>query len=97
MSLSFSLSSCHLHLHGAIQLPRRPSLVTRFSIPKLVANYVGLSQFSGDTTSLESAVEASSTEANLSVGYGPFAVSGSHKQSKSSSKTKMESTATGCK
>ncbi|KAK7968039.1 uncharacterized protein PG986_002316 [Apiospora aurea] len=54
-------------------------------------------QFSGDTTQLENAVSASSTEANLSVGYGPFSISGSHKQSKSSSKTKMESTATGCR
>ncbi|KFZ15398.1 hypothetical protein V501_02726 [Pseudogymnoascus sp. VKM F-4519 (FW-2642)] len=53
--------------------------------------------FSGDTTHLESAVEASSTSANVSVGYGPFSVSASHSQSKSSSKTKMESTATGCK
>lgn len=52
-------------------------------------------EFSGDTTHLESAIESSSTEANLSVGYGPFAISGSHKQSQSSSKTKAESTATG--
>ena len=54
-------------------------------------------KFSGDTTQLESAVSASSTSANLSVGYGPFALSGSHSQSKSSNKTKMQSTATGCK
>lgn len=52
-------------------------------------------EFSGDIAHLESAVESSSTEANLSVGYGPFAISGSHKQSQSSSKTKAESTATG--
>ena len=52
-------------------------------------------EFSGDTSSLESAISSSSTEANLSVGYGPFSVSGSHKQSKSKSKTKAESTATG--
>ena len=52
-------------------------------------------EFSGNTTSLESALESSSTEANLSVGYGPFSVSGSHKQSKSKSNTKAESTATG--
>ncbi|KAK8065032.1 hypothetical protein PG997_011779 [Apiospora hydei] len=62
----------------------------------VVAADVQLS-FSGDTTQLESAVSASSSEANLSVGYGPFNISGSHKQSKSSSKTKMESTATGCR
>ncbi|KAL4403651.1 hypothetical protein CABS03_14911 [Colletotrichum abscissum] len=53
--------------------------------------------FSGDTTKLESAVSASSTQANISVGWGPFAVSGSHSSSKSKSKTKMESTATGCR
>ncbi|KAF5963922.1 hypothetical protein FBULB1_13082 [Fusarium bulbicola] len=53
--------------------------------------------FSGDTTKLESAVSASSTQANVSVGWGPFAVSGSHSSSKSKSKTKMESTATGCR
>ncbi|PTB62270.1 hypothetical protein BBK36DRAFT_1163305 [Trichoderma citrinoviride] len=62
----------------------------------VVAADVELS-FSGDTTKLESAVSASSTSANLSVGYGPFAVSGSHNSSKSKSRTKMESTATGCK
>ncbi|OTA07299.1 hypothetical protein A9Z42_0081940 [Trichoderma parareesei] len=62
----------------------------------VVAADVELS-FSGDTTKLESAVSASSTSANLSVGYGPFALSGSHSSSKSKSRTKMESTATGCK
>ncbi|KAM0293753.1 hypothetical protein ACHAPM_011494 [Fusarium culmorum] len=53
--------------------------------------------FSGDTTKLESAVSASSTQANVSVGWGSFAVSGSHSSSKSKSSTKMESTATGCR
>ncbi|KAG7042833.1 hypothetical protein JMJ78_0006340 [Colletotrichum scovillei] len=53
--------------------------------------------FSGDTTKLESAVSASSTEVNASVGWGPFAVSGSHSSSKSQSRTKMESTANGCR
>ncbi|QYT05579.1 hypothetical protein H0G86_012470 [Trichoderma simmonsii] len=62
----------------------------------VVAADVELS-FSGDTTKLESAVSASSTSANLSVGYGPFALSGSHSSSKSKSRTKMDSTATGCK
>ncbi|KAL7946421.1 hypothetical protein V8C42DRAFT_357282 [Trichoderma barbatum] len=62
----------------------------------VVAADVELS-FSGDTTKLESAVSASSTSANLSVGYGPFSVAGSHSSSKSKSRTKMESTATGCK
>lgn len=53
--------------------------------------------FSGDTTKLESAVSASSSAANISVGYGPFVVSGSHNSSKSKSRTKMDSTATGCR
>ncbi|KAL0778305.1 hypothetical protein CaCOL14_005958 [Colletotrichum acutatum] len=53
--------------------------------------------FSGDTSKLESAVSASSTSPNLSVGWGPFAISGSHSSSKSKSRTKMESTATGCR
>ncbi|MCJ1379933.1 hypothetical protein MMC17_003036 [Xylographa soralifera] len=53
--------------------------------------------FSGDTSSLQSTLESSSTEANVSVGWGPFAVSGSHKQSKTKSMTRMESTATGMK
>lgn len=48
-------------------------------------------EFSGNTTSLESALESASTE----VGYGSFSVFGSYKQSKSKSKTKAESTATG--
>ncbi|KAL6699848.1 hypothetical protein J3F84DRAFT_345153 [Trichoderma pleuroticola] len=43
------------------------------------------------------AVSASSTSANLSVGYGPFALSASHSSFKSKSRTKMDSTATGCK
>jgi len=53
--------------------------------------------FSGDTTHLKSSLESSSTEANISVGYGPFSLSASHKQSKNKSKTRMESTATGMK
>jgi hypothetical protein len=52
-------------------------------------------EFSGNTTQLESTLESSSTEANLSVGYGPFSLSASHKQSKSKARTKAESTASG--
>ncbi|KAK8034024.1 hypothetical protein PG993_009019 [Apiospora rasikravindrae] len=63
----------------------------------VVAADVGLGEFSGDTTQLESAVSSSSTEANLAVGDASFAIPGYHKQSNSSSKTKMESSATGCK
>ncbi|KAF4460909.1 hypothetical protein FALBO_12292 [Fusarium albosuccineum] len=54
-------------------------------------------KFSGDTASLESAVSASSTSANVSIGYGPFALSDSHSSSKSKPRTKMESTANGCR
>ncbi|PNP54857.1 hypothetical protein THARTR1_04546 [Trichoderma harzianum] len=50
-----------------------------------------------DTTKLESAVSASSTTANLSVGYSPFALSGSDSSSKSKFRIKMNFTATGCK
>jgi hypothetical protein len=62
----------------------------------VIAANVELS-FSGDTSTLESTLEASSTQANISVGWGPFAVSASHKQSSSRSKTRMESTAAGMK
>jgi len=51
--------------------------------------------FNGDTSHLESSLEASSTQANVSVGWGPFSISSSHKSSKSSSRTKAESTANG--
>ncbi|KAF3901320.1 hypothetical protein ABW20_dc0101226 [Dactylellina cionopaga] len=53
--------------------------------------------FSGDTSSLESSLEASSSDANASVGVGPFSCSASHKSSKSKSKTRTETTATGMK
>ena len=62
----------------------------------VVAANVELS-FSGNTSTLQSTLEASSTEANLSVGWGPFSVSTSHKQSSSKAKTRMESMATGMK
>lgn len=52
-------------------------------------------EFSGDTSSLQSSMEASSTEGNASIGIGPFSISAAHKNSKTSSKTKAESTATG--
>ena len=53
--------------------------------------------FSGDTASLSSSLEASSTDANVSVGYGPFSVSASHKQSRTKAATRTENTATGMK
>jgi hypothetical protein len=69
-----------------------PSYPTAF----IIASNVEL-EFRGDTTHLEDAVESSSFDANLKVGYGPFSLSASHKQEKSSSKTKMETTAVGTK
>ena len=53
--------------------------------------------FNGDTSSLQSSLESSSTEANVSVGWGPFAVSASHKQSQTKAATRTETTATGMK
>lgn len=53
--------------------------------------------FNGDTSSLQSTLESSSTEANVNVGWGPFAVSASHKQSKTKAATRTETTATGMK
>ena len=70
--------------------PYFPSYPTAF----IIASSLEL-EFRGDTTHLEEAVESSSFEANLKVGYGPFSLGASHKQDKSSAKTKMETTATG--
>ncbi|KAK3998231.1 hypothetical protein QBC44DRAFT_363760 [Cladorrhinum sp. PSN332] len=67
-----------------------PSYPTAF----IVASNVEL-EFRGDTTHLEEAIESSSFNSNLKVGYGPFSLSASHKRDKSSAKTKMETTATG--
>ncbi|KAH7268206.1 hypothetical protein B0J15DRAFT_578227 [Fusarium solani] len=67
-----------------------PSYPTAF----VVASNVEL-EFRGDTTNLEEAIESSSFDANLKVGYGPFSLGASHKQDSSSAKTKMETTATG--
>ncbi|KAF3911056.1 hypothetical protein AA313_de0204049 [Arthrobotrys entomopaga] len=70
--------------------PYFPSYPTSF----IVASNVEL-EFRGDTTALEEAVESSHTDAQVKVGYGPFSLSASHSQDKSSAKTKMETTATG--
>ena len=67
-----------------------PSYPTSF----IVASNVEL-EFRGDTTHLEEAVESSSFDANLKVGYGPFSLGASHKQERGSAKTKMETTASG--
>ncbi|KAK6337088.1 hypothetical protein TWF718_009874 [Orbilia javanica] len=70
--------------------PYFPSYPTSF----IVASNVEL-EFRGNTSSLEEAVESSHTDAQVKVGYGPFSLSASHSQDKSSAKTKMETTATG--
>lgn len=67
-----------------------PSYPTAF----IVAANIEL-EFRGDTTNLEDAMESSHFDANVKVGYGPFSLSASHSQDKSSAKTKMETTATG--
>ncbi|KAK4228622.1 hypothetical protein QBC38DRAFT_523461 [Podospora fimiseda] len=67
-----------------------PSYPTAF----IIASNVEM-EFRGDTTHLEEAIESSSFNANLKVSYGPFKLSSSHKQDKSSAKAKMETTATG--
>ena len=70
--------------------PYFPSYPTSF----IVAANLEL-EFRGDTTALEEAVDSSHTDAQVKVGYGPFSLSASHIQDKSSAKTKMETTATG--
>lgn len=60
----------------------------------VVASNVEL-QFTGDTSHLESRLEASRTEANVRVGYGPFSLGGSHAQSSDSARSAAEATATG--
>ena len=67
-----------------------PSYPTAF----IVASNIEL-EFRGDTTDLEEAIESSSFDANLKVGYGPFSLGASHKQDRKSAKTKMETTAMG--
>ena len=52
-------------------------------------------EFTGNTSHLESKLEASRTEANLKISCGPFSFGGSHSQSKNSAKTSAEATATG--
>lgn len=85
-----------LHKYVMQNKPVDPEYTEFSSYPTafVVAANVEL-EFSGDTSSLESALESSSREANVEVGYGPFALSASHKSSKSKSKTRAEATATG--
>lgn len=94
----FSLSPGpeELHRYVAQNKPVDPEYTEFCSYPTafVVASNVEL-EFAGNTSSLESALESSSTEANVEVGYGPFALSASHKSSKSKSKTRAEATATG--
>lgn len=67
-----------------------PSYPTAF----IIASNIEL-EFRGDTTHMEEAMESSHFDANVKVGYGPFSLSASHSQDKTSAKTKMETTATG--
>lgn len=67
-----------------------PSYLTAF----IIAYNLEL-EFLGDTAHLEEAVESSSFDANLKVGYGPFSLGASLKQDKFSAKTKIETTPTG--
>ena len=96
LSCSQTTSSTELLDRVTKNKPVNPEYTELSSYPTtfVVASNVEL-ESSGDTSSLESALESSSTEANVSVGYGPFALSASHKSSKSKSKTHAESTATG--
>ncbi|KAF2793192.1 hypothetical protein K505DRAFT_244956 [Melanomma pulvis-pyrius CBS 109.77] len=98
-SADVALSPGALSLHKYIdqknsealsKYPYFPSYPTAF----IVASNVEL-EFRGDTTALEEAVESSHTDAQTKVGWGPFSLSASHSQDKSSAKTKMETTATG--
>ncbi|EXL65667.1 hypothetical protein FOPG_18115 [Fusarium oxysporum f. sp. conglutinans race 2 54008] len=95
VALSPGPSELHRFINNKEQKPLEkfsyfPSYPTSF----VIASNVEL-EFRGDTTHLEQAVESSHFDANLKVGYGPFSLSASHSQDKSSSKTKMETTATG--
>ncbi|KAM0555878.1 hypothetical protein ACHAPJ_006280 [Fusarium lateritium] len=60
----------------------------------VVASDVEL-EFTDDISHLESKLEASRTEANVKIGYGPFSIGDSHSQSENSAKTSAEATATG--
>lgn len=94
----FALSPGPEEIHNLVaqNKPLSPEYTEFCSYPTafVVASNVEL-EFSGDTLSLESALESSSTEANVEVGYGPFSLSASHKSAKTKSKTRAESTATG--
>lgn len=57
----------------------------------ILASNIELS-FKGDTSTLEMSLEASSTQAKASVGWGPFSISSSDDSSKSSARIKAEST-----
>ncbi|KAI9769288.1 MAG: hypothetical protein M1839_003765 [Geoglossum umbratile] len=94
----FPLSPGEVSLQKAAAENKPPEaeyqLFSSFPTAFVVATDVELN-FTGDTVDLQGAIESSSTEANVSVGYGPFSLAASHKQSKTKSKTSMENTATG--
>ena len=72
------------------------SLFPSYSTVFIIGSDIEL-EFSGDMAHLEPTIQSSGCQANLQVGYGPLSHSGSHKQSKTELKTKMESTTTGLK
>lgn len=88
-----------LALHRYIDLKDEKALAAYPYFPSYPTSFIVASgielEFRGDTTHLESAVESSHFDAQVKVGYGPFSLSASHSQDKSSAKTKMETTATG--
>ncbi|KAI1319649.1 hypothetical protein F5Y16DRAFT_390698 [Xylariaceae sp. FL0255] len=94
-----ALSPGSISLHKYIDLKDSESLAKYPYFPSYPTSFIVASnielEFRGDTTKLEEAVESSHTDAQAKIGYGPFSISASHSQDKSSAKTKMETTATG--
>jgi hypothetical protein len=54
-------------------------------------------EFTGSTKHIEQQFDSHSNSGSVSVGYGPFSVSGSFHESASSQSMQVQSTATGCK
>ncbi|KAM0247609.1 hypothetical protein ACHAQJ_009775 [Trichoderma viride] len=95
----FTISPGHIALQQAAEQdsPLETEYTQFCSYPNafVIACNVEL-EFNGNTASLESSLGTSATEANTKVGWGPFTLASySHKGAKSSSKTRIKSTATG--
>ncbi|KAL5346190.1 hypothetical protein ACLOAV_008456, partial [Pseudogymnoascus australis] len=54
-------------------------------------------EFTGSTTHIEQHFSSHSNSGSMSVGYGPFSMSGSFHESAKSANVQMQATATGCK